>query len=376
MAFTNNDTLSIIRSLLNVMDNLERALTAASDPAGGNSDAVREGIRGIHRQLTDLLYEHKVRSFSTFAMAFDPSRHEAMGQTSSDTVPPNHVAEEIRRGYLLDGELLRAAQVLVNTGVTEIEQPAKAVQPPAIEEPPSPVKPPAGRSAESRPSWLMNPPEATSEFRYFVALKRNAMSLDAGKTEASDELVTEILLDCAKEWDESPVTAIYERAGKMLSGRVPKDTWKHLIDLYPRAENWIEDIFWERKKSEIDGASTDVAILAAAPINELMEMAEISLDGERWGGITFNNLSPLLKVILPEPDGSVVVDVKRISKGGRQGIRAGDIITRVGSRSVVDGPTARRLFTLHANSKRPFDVTLSGVLEGPRKIRFQNLNGK
>jgi hypothetical protein len=357
------------------MDNLERALTAASDPAGDNSDAVREGIRGIHRQLTDLLYEHSVRSFSTFAMAFDPSKHEAMGQIPSNAVPPNHVAEEIRRGYLLDGELLRAAQVLVNTEMAEKDHPTTTPLSTSAVKSPSSVNKHINRSAESRPSWLMNPPEATEELCYFVALKRNSRSLDEGKAEASDELVTEILLDCAKQWKESPVQAIYERAGKMLSGRVPKDTWNHLIKLYPQAEKWIEDIFWERKKSEIDGASSDVAILAAAPFGELTEMAHVSTDGERWGGVTFRSLNPLLKVILPEPDGALIVDVKRISKGGRQGIRVGDIITRVGSRPVIDGPTARRLFTLHANSKRPFDITLTGVLEEPRQIRFQNLKG-
>jgi molecular chaperone GrpE len=69
-------------------------------------EAIREQIR---RTLKDLGAE-PVPGVGT---PFDPRIHEAVGTVAASAQPPDTIVEEVRRGYLLDGEVLRPAQVLV-----------------------------------------------------------------------------------------------------------------------------------------------------------------------------------------------------------------------------------------------------------------------
>ena len=107
------ELIKLLRNLLEIMDNLERALSAIEDMH--SQDAVAEGVRSIHRQLTDTFYRYNLRSFTSLGRVFDPMRHEALGQSHVPGVPVNQIVEEIRRGYLLGETLFRPAQVLVNT---------------------------------------------------------------------------------------------------------------------------------------------------------------------------------------------------------------------------------------------------------------------
>jgi molecular chaperone GrpE len=102
---------TLLGVMLTVVDNLERALThAARDPA-----SVVEGIRMTHRQVLETLAGLGVRPLETAGEAFDPRYHEAVDVAASTDagVSPGTVIDELQRGYLLNGELLRPARVRV-----------------------------------------------------------------------------------------------------------------------------------------------------------------------------------------------------------------------------------------------------------------------
>ena len=104
-----NETL--IKDLLPVVDNLERALAHAS--GGGNGKPLFEGVEMVLKGLLDALAKHGVTQISALGQPFDPAKHEAMAQVDSETHEPNSVVEELHKGYTLHDRLLRPALVSV-----------------------------------------------------------------------------------------------------------------------------------------------------------------------------------------------------------------------------------------------------------------------
>jgi molecular chaperone GrpE len=102
---------SLIRELLPVLDNFDRALEAAR--ATGEAAKVVEGITLIQRELLRVLERVGVTRFSAVGERFDPNRHEAAGRMVSRDQPPDTVVTEFAPGYMLNGRLLRPAQVVV-----------------------------------------------------------------------------------------------------------------------------------------------------------------------------------------------------------------------------------------------------------------------
>ncbi len=102
---------SMLKELLPVFDNMERA-TAAADGATDVS-ALTNGIEMVVRQFQDALKKLGVERVPSVGQPFDPSVHEAIQQIPSADVPPGHVAAEIQGGYRAGGRLLRPAMVVV-----------------------------------------------------------------------------------------------------------------------------------------------------------------------------------------------------------------------------------------------------------------------
>jgi molecular chaperone GrpE len=94
--------------LLPVLDTLERALAAGSTDA-----AFYEGVAATHRLFLSALREAGAEPVETVGRPFDPTVHEAVATVSSNGVAPGTVAREVRRGWRLGNDLLRAAQVVV-----------------------------------------------------------------------------------------------------------------------------------------------------------------------------------------------------------------------------------------------------------------------
>lgn len=102
---------SLILEILPVIDNMERALSHASEEP---LVALIEGIRLTHAMLLSALKKFGVTTIETLPGApFDPAFHQAMRQVESAELPSNTVVEEMQKGYLLNGRLLRAAMVSV-----------------------------------------------------------------------------------------------------------------------------------------------------------------------------------------------------------------------------------------------------------------------
>lgn len=97
-----------MRDLLDVVDNLERAVEAS-----GSVEDLRQGVDMILRQLDDLLKRHGVTAVEAEDQPFDPAVHEAVARRESDEVDEPMVDAEYQKGYLLHDRLLRPARVVV-----------------------------------------------------------------------------------------------------------------------------------------------------------------------------------------------------------------------------------------------------------------------
>jgi molecular chaperone GrpE len=102
---------ALIKDLLPVVDNLERAVAHAS--GGGNGKPLVEGVEMVLRQFLDILTKHGAVQMLAVGQSFDPAKHEAMTQVESDEHEPNSIVEEHQKGYLFRDRLLRPALVSV-----------------------------------------------------------------------------------------------------------------------------------------------------------------------------------------------------------------------------------------------------------------------
>ena len=98
----------VLRDLLPVVDNLQRALAA-----GGTVDDLKLGVELTLRQLIELLRQRGVAEVPALGASFDPAVHEAVARVDDETVTAPTVIDELQRGYTLHGKLLRPALVRV-----------------------------------------------------------------------------------------------------------------------------------------------------------------------------------------------------------------------------------------------------------------------
>lgn len=103
---------NLLREILPVLDNLERALDHARQGAADNSGLV-QGVEMTLNQFQRVLEKFGVTPIASLGEPFDPARHEALGQLESVDQPPNTVVQELQKGYLLNDRLLRPAMVMV-----------------------------------------------------------------------------------------------------------------------------------------------------------------------------------------------------------------------------------------------------------------------
>jgi molecular chaperone GrpE len=99
----------ILLALLDVMDDFDRALLHV----GTAPDAVADGLKLIRQRLSNVLHSNGVTPFDSEGQTFDPTIHEAMTMIDSDGGESGTVYAEARRGYFMNGRLLRPALVAV-----------------------------------------------------------------------------------------------------------------------------------------------------------------------------------------------------------------------------------------------------------------------
>jgi molecular chaperone GrpE len=98
----------VVKDLIPAVDNLERALSAASP-----SDPLAEGVRMVLRQVEEALARHGVEPRSAMGEPFDPELHEALATVPAPGAAPGTVVAQHGRAWLHHGRLLRPAMVAV-----------------------------------------------------------------------------------------------------------------------------------------------------------------------------------------------------------------------------------------------------------------------
>jgi molecular chaperone GrpE len=98
----------IIENILPALESFELALQSAE------SDSMSEGFQRVRDQLTEALKRHGLEEIPvTPGQVFDPNFHEAIAEVKSD-LPSGAIAEEIRKGYAINGKTIKAAQVRIS----------------------------------------------------------------------------------------------------------------------------------------------------------------------------------------------------------------------------------------------------------------------
>ncbi len=105
---------SVIKDILPIVDNLERALEI---PYGNNEkafQAMREGVQMTLKGLLNSLEKFGVVPIESLDKPFDPNFHQAVMQKESEGHSENTVSEEFQKGYMMRDRLLRPAMVVVS----------------------------------------------------------------------------------------------------------------------------------------------------------------------------------------------------------------------------------------------------------------------
>jgi molecular chaperone GrpE len=101
----------LVRELLPVLDNLERALDAAGE---GADEGLAQGVKMVHSELVAALERNGVAAFVPTGEPFDPTFHEAISTRPADGSEPGVVLEVVEKGYRLEDAVLRPARVVVS----------------------------------------------------------------------------------------------------------------------------------------------------------------------------------------------------------------------------------------------------------------------
>lgn len=110
--------LPLIEDVLQVRDNLVRAIEAASSTAEAAEavEGLKAGVELVTKQLDDVLAKHGVKPIPAVGEVFDPNVHQAIAQAPSDQHQEGVVAIEATAGFQMHDRVVRPSQVVVSTG--------------------------------------------------------------------------------------------------------------------------------------------------------------------------------------------------------------------------------------------------------------------
>lgn len=101
----------MMKRLLPIVDNFERAISASEQTR--EYDKLIGGVNAVYRQLQELLTKEGVTKIDAVNQPFDPNVHNAVLREEDSDHPENTVVEELQKGYMLNGRVLRPTMVKV-----------------------------------------------------------------------------------------------------------------------------------------------------------------------------------------------------------------------------------------------------------------------
>ncbi|HOQ10099.1 MAG TPA: nucleotide exchange factor GrpE [Syntrophomonadaceae bacterium] len=102
----------LIKKLLPVMDDLERALTMSE--SSRDFDALYKGLQMISKRMQEIIESEGVQVIEALGKPFDPQYHQPLMVESSPDHPENTVIEELQKGYMIHGRVIRPSLVKVS----------------------------------------------------------------------------------------------------------------------------------------------------------------------------------------------------------------------------------------------------------------------
>lgn len=112
LEFTKFVNENMIKELLPVLDNLERAVESAKNDKV--FDSLKEGVEMTLKQFTSVLEKAGLKEITSIGETFNPNKHEALIMIGSDEHEENTIVEEHQKGYLLNDRVLRPSKVVVS----------------------------------------------------------------------------------------------------------------------------------------------------------------------------------------------------------------------------------------------------------------------
>ena len=103
---------SLIKEMLAVVDNLERALNS-SNGNNSNDKCMADGVNLTLKDILKVFEKFNVKPIESIGQIFDPNFHQAMMQEETDDYPENTVITELQKGYMIHDRLLRPSMVVV-----------------------------------------------------------------------------------------------------------------------------------------------------------------------------------------------------------------------------------------------------------------------
>ncbi|MFP4347912.1 MAG: nucleotide exchange factor GrpE [Thermodesulfobacteriota bacterium] len=106
-------TENLIKELIPVVDNLERAISSSGEDTQDKS-CILEGVEMTRKEILRVLEKYEVKPIDALGTPFDPNFHEAVGQEESETEADNIVVRELLKGYTMHDRLIRPTMVIVS----------------------------------------------------------------------------------------------------------------------------------------------------------------------------------------------------------------------------------------------------------------------
>lgn len=110
---------SLIKEILPVVDNLERAIESSANNGDSVSDSITQGVEMTLREILKIFEKFGVKPIAAMGEVFNPALHQAMMQEESEDHSENTVLREFQKGYTMNDRLLRPSMVVVSKSKPE-----------------------------------------------------------------------------------------------------------------------------------------------------------------------------------------------------------------------------------------------------------------